>query len=607
MFNSVRDYLAEKANNLLIQMQNFQRSRTSPESSDILLTDSDLRRYEQSFRDHTTENLRLDVYQNSIDMITKALDERNAAKDEHFELFTSLDDSDIPTSRLPSPGLKQLPLRYHSLNPVIATESRPESGLPLHPLLHYLVYNKFTLYIPFIEKYTRPLGTTDATFLDFNREQIPSAPIDPDRKKLILQLAKTFLGCVPYLPLHFVDFMYAKLPLHTGTGYFNRFSYDAQAHAHFAHPPQYHDRHTSKGYFINTTLQYARTIIHRLKTFALPFNPKDFPTKEIFSRMRFFFLTRPTLLFTRNHISDRDGNLKQRPVYAVDDLFLILEVMLTFPLLVMARLPNCCIMYGLETIRGSSHWIDSTAKRFKSFFSIDWSQYDQRLPRVITDLYYTDFFESLIIISHGYQPTADYPTYPDLTPAMLFTRMTNLLHFLHTWYNNMVFLTADGFAYIRQHCGVPSGLFNTQYLDSFGNLFLIIDSLLEFDCSTDEILNILLLIMGDDNSGFTTWQLMRVIQFIEFMESYCLRRYNMVLSRIHVLSCYWNRLRSRRNESPLPPFLPRRLSDIPTLRSSPRRNHSLPNCQTPTWPIQDARRLHRKHQPRKVSLSLRST
>jgi len=204
--------------------------------------------------------------------------------------------------------------------------------------------------------------------------------------------------------------------------------------------------------------------------------------------------------------------------------------MLTFPLMIMARAPQCCIMYGLETIRGSNRYLDRLAQSFKSFFTIDWSQYDQRLPRVITDIYYTDFLESLIIISHGYQPTAEYSSYPDLTPDALFSRMNNLLHFLHTWYNNMVFCTADGFAYIRNYCGVPSGLFNTQYLDSFGNLFLIIDGLLQFGISPTEISKIVLFIMGDDNSGFTNWELSRLEQFINWFEIYAFQRYNMVLS-----------------------------------------------------------------------------
>nr|QXV86349.1 RNA-dependent RNA polymerase [Partitiviridae sp.] len=204
--------------------------------------------------------------------------------------------------------------------------------------------------------------------------------------------------------------------------------------------------------------------------------------------------------------------------------------MLTFPLTVQARKPSCCIMYGLETIRGSNHYIEQLARCYSTFFSLDWSSYDQRLPRVITDIYYTDFLRSLIVINHGYQPTYEYPTYPDLDEHKLYNRMNNLLSFLHTWYNNMTFLLPDGFAYRRTHCGVPSGLYNTQYLDSFGNLFLIIDAMIEFGFTDSEIDGFILLVLGDDNTGMTMIPIHRMHDFINFLENYALNRYNMVLS-----------------------------------------------------------------------------
>jgi len=188
-------------------------------------------------------------------------------------------------------------------------------------------------------------------------------------------------------------------------------------------------------------------------------------------------------------------------------------------------------MYGLETIRGSMHYIDFISKRFTVFFTIDWSQFDQRIPRVITDLYYTEFLESLIVISHGYQPTWEYPTYPDLTEDLMFKKTTNLLYFLRIWYNNMTYVTADGYAYRRTTAGVPSGLLNTQYLDSFANLVLLFDGLIEYGYSDEEIEAILLFVMGDDNSGMTTWSINQLDEFITWYEAYALSRWNMILSK----------------------------------------------------------------------------
>jgi len=190
--------------------------------------------------------------------------------------------------------------------------------------------------------------------------------------------------------------------------------------------------------------------------------------------------------------------------------------------MVQARKPSCCIMYGLETIRGSNCYLDNLAKSYSTYFTIDWSGYDQHLPRVITDIYYTRYLRRLIVINHGYAPTYEYPVYPDLTEHYMYKKMDNLLHFLHIWYNNMVFLNVDGFAYLRLFAGVPSGLFNTQYLDSFGNLFLLIDALIEFGCTDEEIQDLVLFVLGDDNSGFTHWPIERLVTFVKFLETYAL-------------------------------------------------------------------------------------
>lgn len=461
---------------------------------------------------------------------------KNLDKKEPFQYYS---DEPPPYSelRLPNHGIRSVPHTYHLGQTTSTTDSVPETGFTLDPLIDTLITDEFPRYRNHVNKYCRPLGTTDATFADFNKPQFPTAPLDPARVERILPHIFKRLDATPYLPVHFVDTQFAKLPLSTGTGYHNRTSYKINAHAKYSHPDLYASKHTSKGYYINAFLENARTLVHKIKDTGLPFdfsfNDTDpyAQSLDLIAQLNKFMNEYPTMLFTRNHISDRDGNLKQRPVYAVDDLFLLIETMLTFPLLVQARSYQSCIMYGLETIRGSNAHIDKLAQRFRSFFTIDWSEYDQRLPRSITDLYYTRFLRSLIVISHGYQPTFEYQTYPDLTEDMLYDRMDKLLSFLHLWYNNMTFLSPDGYAYRRTYAGVPSGLFNTQYLDSFGNLYLIIDGLIEFGCTDEEIQDILLFIMGDDNSGFTNWALIRLEKFITFFEAYALQRYNMKLSK----------------------------------------------------------------------------
>lgn len=530
----IRDYLHEARLRMKKEWQTYMSSSEQTGYSEKFQTDADLRRYYDSARNYEAEYERTSEFTHNFQQTQEHFYSQNEQRNEPFEFYRDLHDNELPPSRFPAPGITVLPLRYHTGQIVETTEYTPESGFSLHPLLEYLIFTKWPQYLPAVRKYCRPLGTSDATFADFNREQVPTRPFENARKEHVLSLTMYFLNALPYLPIHFVDTRFCKTPLITGTGYFQRFSTFFKTHARYAHNKAYRFRPTSKGYFFNTVYEFSRTWMHRVKEFAVPFDPKS-STDAGLRSLRTFFQKHATMLFTRNHISDRDGALKQRPVYAVDDFFILCELMLTFPLHVMARYPinnvKSCIMYSFETIRGSSHYIDHAAKQFKTFFTIDWSSFDQRLPRAITDLYWTDFLRRLIVINHGYQPTYEYPDYPDLTEHDLYKRMNNLLNFIHTWFNNMVFVTADGFSYLRNHCGVPSGLLNTQYLDSFGNLCLLLDGMIEYGFTDPVIKSLLLFVLGDDNSGFTDWDLDLLTDFIIWFEAYAYQRWNMVLSK----------------------------------------------------------------------------
>lgn len=541
--NNLRNYYQEQRDRLITEWSLYQKHDRDPEVNLDSINDADLRRLYDSHRHKFEEDELYRIYQSEFTSILEEFKNKNSQRNEPFQYYSIERFNDYPPNRIPAPGIHPIPLIYHKGQTVTATEQVPESGFQLHPLIDYLITNKYPRYRAYTDKYCRPLGTTDATFNDFNRPQQPSKPIDQLRKTHILAHLHKRLATSPFLPLHYVDTQHAKLPLHTGTGYHNRFSYTINAHARYSHPEEYKTKHTSKGYYTNAFHEGARTLIHHIKQLGIPFDPSNLLHETSAQRLNRFINEYPTMLFTRNHISDRDGNLKQRPVYAVDELFLTVETMLTFPLLVMARKHDCCIMYGLETIRGSNHYLDHIARSYKSFFTIDWSQYDQRLPRVITDIYYTDFLESLIAISHGYQPTYEFQTYPDLTEEMMFKRTSNLLWFLHTWYNNMTYLSSDGYAYRRTCAGVPSGLYNTQYIDSFGNLFLIIDGFIEYGYSDQEIDRILLFIMGDDNSGFTHLSIGELESFLFWFEDYTLHRYNMILSKSKsIITIFRNRI-----------------------------------------------------------------
>jgi hypothetical protein len=530
VLNQVRNYLQELRLVKALEQKLYQKFGTvtpDPTSDD---PDLDLRRLQAGYRspdDSTLSTQYIKERQDTFDSFKLA----DQHKSEPFEFYSFVDSLQFPDSRNPAPGILQLPAIYHQEQVVKPTDTVPETGFQLHPLIRYLVYRKYPQYIAHVEKYTRPLGTTDATFTDFNKEQTSYPPVPTELTARIVPIIARLLNAKRFLPLHYIDTFFAKMPLHTGTSYFYRHSYDLKTHAAFAHPKDYAARTTSKGYFLNSFTEWARTVVHRIKQFGFPFDPTNLTETEKSTRLMNFFMQHATMLFTRNHISDRDGFLKQRPVYAMDTLFLHLEAMLTFPLHIMARSMSSSLMYSLETIRGGCAKMDNIAQHFRSYLCIDWSSFDQRMPWIIVDTFFTVFLPSLIVISAGYQPTHEYPSYPDLTTDTLFSRMFNLLCFLRLCYYNAVYVTADGFAYVRTLAGIASGMLNTQYLDSYCNLFLIIHALLHYGATEEMIFSFCIFVMGDDNVVLTRWNITELNSFFQFFETHALERFGMVLSR----------------------------------------------------------------------------
>jgi len=544
---NTRDYFTEFFKNRKYQWEKYNSPDTSVKKLyQSLLKSPNHRDFYRRFPVNRTQLSKPQVE----DYITNLM-KSNAMKGRPFEFFSpKLNDSSLREDRIPSEGIELVPYFYHPGNVILPSpdHSRPldpdseadaaesylpgdiDYGPPISQELLQLIYERFPQYLQYVTQYCRPAGTTDATFRDFNKPQKPSNDFDEPRKTRILTLVDHFLNITPYLPLHYVDTQYCKLPLVTGTGYHNRRSYHARTYAHFSHPENYSKKPTSKGFYYNYTRFNNRKLVHLAKEHSFPVDVPEHHSR-FRTRASKFLKEYPTLMFTRNHISRRDGTLKVRPVYAVDELFLDIELMLAFPATVQARKPSCSIMYGLETIRGSNVYLDRIAMNYQSFATIDWSGYDQHLPWRIVYLFFMHWLPSKIIISHGYAPTVDYPEHKDLNEHKMFKKMFNLLTCLMNWYFNMVFLSADGYAYRRTFAGVPSGMLLTQFLDSFGNLVLIIDGLIEFGCPDDEITTILLFIMGDDNSIFCHWSLDRLDSFITFLESYSKSRWNMTLSK----------------------------------------------------------------------------
>jgi hypothetical protein len=533
MFDTIRDFLSEFIHTVSVEIANFARTYSRPPGSPsehLPSHDVDIRRTLASDRSYDLE-AQLDRYNAHAPDIINGYALHDAHKNEPFEFYKPVNPDKkylFDPHRSPAPGILSLPFRFHKQSRPTAT-SEIDSHV-LDPILSTILYSQFPQYLFHTNALCRPDEIQDSTFSDFNKEQKSYPPVPPSIISRIIPLICLLMNALPFRPLHYVDSFFTKLPLSTGVSYFYRQSYDLRAHALFAHNRDYATKPTSKGYFLNSFTLWARSIVHKIKEHGMPFSPDSLSPSEQRSHLRSFFMQHATMLFTRSQISKTLGPYKLRPVYAMDTLFLALETMITFPLHVLARSTKSCVLFSLESIRGGCARIDFLSQNFRTYLCIDWSSFDQRVPFIIIDLFWTVFLPSLIVISHGYLPTTEYSTYPGLTPDMLFNRIFNIICFLRTWYFNCVFLTHDGYAFVRLFAGIASGMLNTQYLDSFCNLFLMLHALIHYGCTDEEILQIMFFVLGDDNVLLTSWDYKRLRDFLVFLETHSLLRFGMVLS-----------------------------------------------------------------------------
>jgi hypothetical protein len=426
---------------------------------------------------------------------------------------------------------------------IIYDESVPLSGTPAHPDIIKIIHDWFPHFESFLDLYCRPPSFGPQAFRDFNRPTPMPPPPTTERHEQIMSVIRAKFNIRPYRPLHFVDALAAETPLNTSASYFSKFDPRSRVLARYSAPVRYKDKPTTKGFSFNVTMNVFRTEFHHIKYDARPFSPQEMDPHQQLTLLDTWFAKHPAQLFIRSQISLRAPSepKKIRPVYSVDDRFLHIEKTFVTPALAQLRNPDCCVAHGLETFRGAMSYLDIVALSFACFISLDWSQFDQRLPYYVIISFFLDYIPSLIIISHGYMPSRFYSETTSDHRAFA-QKMFNSLVFLLSWYLSMTFLSHDGFAFIREHGGVPSGLLNTQFLDSFGNMYIIVDCLLEFGFSVQECYQMLFCVMGDDNLIFLRQNFTRVASFMEWLPTYCEARHGMIVS---ILKSVYSALRTK--------------------------------------------------------------
>lgn len=480
-------------------------------------------------------------------------------------------DVPLPDDRKANPGIAALHgFRFHTVAAFHRYQNMSRYGYDALGFIYRTIITFFCNFVWMLNEYCRPSGSADAVFENFNQATTPVDPIEPSRLEQIMPLMHHFFKIKPYCPIAFPDLRFYKWSLVTSADYHAHHSKDQQDDSalYWKHLKDndlldnrydYSDRPRSKGYFFNTVLLSTRTIVHNIKYFRLPFqrHPRD-TLDSIASKLSFWFMKYPTVMYVRSQIS-KLTKLKVRPVYNAPFLFILIEAMLTLPLMAQCRLEDSCLLWGYETIRGGMQELNRIAHDYDTFIMIDWSRYDQLLPFAIIYHFWCTFLPQLIRVDLGYMPTKQYPTkthtkaftekhhnhlksnpeyvtfasrLPFYAPHIIMFSFIifNLISFIWLWYVRMVFVTPDGYGYVRLLAGVPSGIFMTQICDSFCNAFLIVDAMLEFGFTIEEIKLFKMLIQGDDNVIFYLGDFSRIFAFYEWMPQYCLTRWHMIVS-----------------------------------------------------------------------------
>lgn len=200
------------------------------------------------------------------------------------------------------------------------------------------------------------------------------------------------------------------------------------------------------------------------------------------------------------------------------------------------------MLYNFETLRGGCKQLFEIAyqgihlneyfgtPRFTNFISIDWSKFDQLMPKWISKLFFTVFIPKLLLVNVPYHPTFEYPTHPSLDQDKTATTAASILSTLLTWFSNMTYVSTLGYSYRKTERGIPSGMFSTQFIDSFCNLYMIIDTLLDIDITEEEIHKLFIKVLGDDNIIFSTWNDNTMHTFITQLTQNAKRKYQMKIN-----------------------------------------------------------------------------
>jgi hypothetical protein len=215
----------------------------------------------------------------------------------------------------------------------------------------------------------------------------------------------------------------------------------------------------------NEIFQYNRTLVHQIKEGHPAFWKHGTPKPYYW-----------TTLHARSHVVGKDEPDKIRAVFGVTKLLLMIENMFIWPMqaLYLNDPTKGRLLWGREMIRGG--WkklfteIHENGKP-SAFLSLDWSQFDKRLLFELIDEVHS-IWRSYFSFSR-YQPTSFYPNANPRDPQ----RLERLWQWMCYSVKHTPIRLPNNELWSWNYNGFSSGFQQTQLMDSFANMIMILTAL----------------------------------------------------------------------------------------------------------------------------------
>jgi len=323
-----------------------------------------------------------------------------------------------------------------------------------------------------IHGYRRSEGSDESAEIDFLKTDEPIHHVKRDYhyRRALRVCEKLFRPSRVLKPIAFPDLRYfpwtlnvsAEAPF-TGSKAWDSKLRQKQAEGDIDDPyPTFHNLY-NEIFYIN------RTHVHSIKFGLGPFWDKDgnpIPYEY-------------TSLHTRAHLVEKDKPDKNRAVFGVPKLPLMVENMFIWNLQkeYLNGKVKSPMLWGYETFKGGwmKIWNTVQSKRPNTVLSSDWSGFDHRaLHEVIDDIHL--MWRSWFDFSNGYEPSkSDTHDYSQSTTSEI--KLTRLWDWMTNAVKHTPILAKSGQLYQWQFNGIASGFQQTQLIDSFVNTVYLLTCL----------------------------------------------------------------------------------------------------------------------------------